>query len=313
MTALTPAQKERQRFARARAGQIRFGMQNYIETLGVIAIARAEEDHLALGYESWAAYVDGEFGDARIQLPPEMRRKAVEELRLAGASQREIGHTLGVSHTQVRRDLAGTNVPPEPARSPLVEAITGAIEEATERAETAGSVQGRTDPAQTGLAGPEEEADAPAASSHASSTAAAGDRVDAPAAAPEDHPDVNASDVPGDGAPSAGAPEHGGPATSPAGPPCENCGAEILPGQADAGYTRCDPCDPEGDHVDDGNGCKVCAAAAEAEGFHLGLSIGDGVIDCGECDGIAALLDVGRSLAEVLADAREHVAACRPA
>ncbi len=135
MTALTPQQKERQRFARSRAGQIRFGMQNYIETLGVIAMARAEADHITLGYESWQAYVDGEFGDARIQLPAEMRRKAVEELRLAGASHREIAHTVGVSHTQVKRDLGGTNVPPEAPRSALVEAMTGAIEDATERAQ----------------------------------------------------------------------------------------------------------------------------------------------------------------------------------
>lgn len=141
MTALTPQEKERQRNARARAGRIRLGIKDYINTLGWIAQARAENDHITLGYDSWQAYVDGEYGEARIQLPADMRRKAVEELRLAGASQREIGHTIGVSQTQVRRDLGEPKGSPEdhedidrPARSPLVAAMTGAIEEAQGRA-----------------------------------------------------------------------------------------------------------------------------------------------------------------------------------
>lgn len=105
MTALSENQKERQRAARARAGQIRFGMQNYIETLGVIAQARANNDHETLGYDSWAEYVDNEFGDGRLKLPSDMRQKAITELRLAGASQREIAHTVGVNQSTVSRAL----------------------------------------------------------------------------------------------------------------------------------------------------------------------------------------------------------------
>lgn len=299
MTALTPAQQERQRFARSRAGQIRFGMQNYIETLGVIAQARAESDHLTLGYDSWQAYVDGEFGDGRIQLPPDLRRKAVEELRLAGATQREIGHTLGVSAATVNRELAagvsdetpgGAGPVARPARSPLVEAMTGAIEDAGRRAE-------------------DHRADGPGGSHP-------------PAAAP-DHPASEPPCAPGDpvgvaaptgGAGSVPAPAAGGtaPPAAPS-PPCEKCGEPIAAGQAREGYTRCDECDPDGDHVDHGDGCHGCRVVAETDPAYV-LSFGENEhglhLECGECDGVVAHLKPGGGLPEVLAAAREHYQIC---
>lgn len=139
---------ERQKPARARAGQIRTGMRTYIETLGIIAMAYREGDHLTLGYESWDAYLEGEFNHQRVQLDPDMREKAITELRLGGLSQRAIATTLGVGRQTVadhHRDVALPR-PQEPARrvdgkaipsakSPLVEAIRGEIEGAAERAE----------------------------------------------------------------------------------------------------------------------------------------------------------------------------------
>ena len=151
MSALSPAQqavKDRQKVARSRASRIRIGTVGYLETLALIAAARAQDDHLTLGYKSWAEYVDGEYGAERLKLSPEMQQKAITELRLVGATQREIAHTLGVNQSNVSRALArddadaspdeiydrdGNIVPP--ARSDLVEAMTGAIEDAQERAE----------------------------------------------------------------------------------------------------------------------------------------------------------------------------------
>jgi len=92
---------------RARAGRIRQGIQSYISTLADVAAAYAERDWEVLGYESWEAYVDEEFGADRLRLTPEHRQKAVQELRLAGLSQRAIGSALGVSASTVNADLAG--------------------------------------------------------------------------------------------------------------------------------------------------------------------------------------------------------------
>lgn len=148
MTALTPGAvgRERRRPAIERASKIRTGIVNYLQTLGVIAEAYREQDHLTLGYDTWQAYIDAEFGAERLRLTPEHRRKAVEELRLSGLSTRAIGAAVGVSHPTVIADMkasGGQDLPPEvtgidgktyAAKSPLVEALTEAIEEAGEAA-----------------------------------------------------------------------------------------------------------------------------------------------------------------------------------
>lgn len=91
--------------ARARAGRIRQGIHNYLETLAEIAAAYAARDWDALGYADWDSYVDEEFGASRMRLPVEHRQKAVTELRLAGMSQRAIGSALGVDQKTVSNDL----------------------------------------------------------------------------------------------------------------------------------------------------------------------------------------------------------------
>ncbi len=96
-----------QELAQARAARIRAGIGAYIATLDDIAAAYAQRDWVALGYADWQAYVDGEYGAERLRLTPEHRAKAVQELRLAGMSQRAIGSALGVSVGTVNADLSG--------------------------------------------------------------------------------------------------------------------------------------------------------------------------------------------------------------
>jgi hypothetical protein len=255
MTALTPEVKARQKTARARAVRIRDGITSYIHTLGDIAIAHAEGDWKTLGYESWDDYVAKEFSADRVRLPVPQRQKAVEELRLAGLSNRAIAAAVNVAETTVRRDLAATNVAPiegeivdPPARSPLVEAMTGAIEDAEKRAEDHLAVAGPGEPADL-----QRSAEAAGAVGHPVPAA-----PDSGVAAPAEEVLPPASSEP-DPEPAAGEGEQGGPANSPAGPPCERCDGEILPGQAKAGYKRCDDCDPEGDHQADELGeCGRC-------------------------------------------------------
>lgn len=101
------ANKEDLAQARATASQIRQGIHNYLHTLTLIAKAHQQRHWKVLGYKDWQEYVDGEFGAERLRLPAEHRQKAVEELRLAGMSQRAIGSALGVDEKTVRNDLAG--------------------------------------------------------------------------------------------------------------------------------------------------------------------------------------------------------------
>lgn len=108
---------------RARAGRIRQGIQSYIHTLGDVAAAYADRDWEHLGYKTWDEYVDGEFGASRLQLSPEHRQKAVQELRLAGLSQRAIGEALGVGQATVSRTLAAGHPDGSPDGSPTQ--ITG--------------------------------------------------------------------------------------------------------------------------------------------------------------------------------------------
>jgi hypothetical protein len=141
----------------------------------------------------------------------------------------------------------------------------------------------RADTPGEGLAGPAPDAEQ---ASVASGTAAAGDRVDSSAAAP-DHPGTS-SGGPGEGAGSAPAPAAGGAAstTPPAapsspsgsategeagssagtgepapeqerseeGPTCESCAGPMAQDVWDAGFNRCGDCDPEGEFQE----CRSC-------------------------------------------------------
>lgn len=315
MTALTPDAKARQKTARARAYTIREGMRNYIATLAAVHAAWVEEDWRTLGYQTWQAYVDAEFGEERVQLPTDLRRKAVEELRLAGMSTRALADTLGVDRNTVKRDLdkVGALHPPaevrgadgktyRPARSPLVEAMTGAIEDAEKRAET------------PGVAAPAEGADARPASSRATSTAPEGGPTQPSSGAPTtDH--LASVAVAGPGEPVGDvqpSPATGGePATSPAGSPCEKCGINIGAGPAADGFMQCSHCDPDGEHVADADGiCRLCTAIATVPDAYLALVVAEGrnglYLKCSTCNQLVAHLLPGEQLPLVLVEAHRH-------
>lgn len=107
--------------ARARCERIRTGMESFIATRREVAAAYAARDWVTLGYESFDAYVEGEFSEARLKLSPDERREAVAELRLAGMSQPAIGSVLGVSQSTVRNDLAQLST-----STKLPDTVTGA-------------------------------------------------------------------------------------------------------------------------------------------------------------------------------------------
>lgn len=145
MTALDPVVKERQRSARSRVSRIRMGIVNYLETLALVAQAYQERDWETLGYDGWDAYVGGEFPADKLGIPAEHRQKAIEELRIAGLSTRAIAPVVGLHPSSVARQVS-RNATPEPvqgidgktyspARSPVVDAIKQAIDDATERAQ----------------------------------------------------------------------------------------------------------------------------------------------------------------------------------
>ncbi len=66
-------------------------------------VAYAHRDWLVLGYGSWFAYVDSEFGAELRQLSRDERPQAVADLRGQGMSTRQIGAALGVDQATVVR------------------------------------------------------------------------------------------------------------------------------------------------------------------------------------------------------------------
>lgn len=281
MTALSLEQKERLRRARSRAGHIRYGMQTIDDTIQHIARARAEGDHLTLGYDTWLDYVNGEFGADRVKLPIEKRNEYIQLLALAGASQRDIAGTVGVSQPTVQRALGRGDSDESPAEdvdagqddSPaLVAALKASIEDAASRAQghRAGPPVG-TDPAPSLNAGVDSsEGSTPA--QERTEQGGASWRTDL-----DDHreltPPGEADDVATGGIPSAD-PEPVPPTGSGSlnGPPCEKCGATIQREHWDLGYMRCEDCDPDGDHLADGYdnpGCRTCIATCPTCGQRL--------------------------------------------
>jgi len=94
--------------ARARADRIRSGMRVLAEWQQDVIAAYAARDWEALDYESWDAYLDGEYGEHRVRLPREQRREIVAGMSAAGMSTRAIGAAVGVDHKTVVNDRAAT-------------------------------------------------------------------------------------------------------------------------------------------------------------------------------------------------------------
>lgn len=80
-----------------------------------ITEAKEKDDHLALGFPSWAKYVSVEYTDALSRLDTEGRRIASLALSQTGMSSRAIAPIVGASQTTVVRDLqVNHNGSPEP-------------------------------------------------------------------------------------------------------------------------------------------------------------------------------------------------------
>lgn len=58
-----------------------------------------------LGYGSWDAMREAEYGDAAFMVPRRQRPELVARMRSAGLTQQQIADTAGVTHTTVQRDL----------------------------------------------------------------------------------------------------------------------------------------------------------------------------------------------------------------
>lgn len=63
-----------------------------------------------LGYPSWSAMREAEYGGAAFMVPAKNRPELVARIRAAGLTHQEIADTAGVSDETVRRDLQTTNV-----------------------------------------------------------------------------------------------------------------------------------------------------------------------------------------------------------
>ncbi|MBM7083624.1 hypothetical protein [Micromonospora humidisoli] len=95
--------------ARARADRIRQGLRDYLETVAEFALAFERGDWQVLGYPSWQAYLDGEYGADRLRVPEVHRTQAVATLRHVGMSTRAIGAALNISKATAAREVASVS------------------------------------------------------------------------------------------------------------------------------------------------------------------------------------------------------------
>lgn len=95
--------------ARARVRKIRDGFADVAGWVLTVTTAFALRDWEWLGYASWDAYTDAEYGDLREQLPPALRPQIVAAMRAENMDQRAIAAAVGVSQKTVSRDLIGSS------------------------------------------------------------------------------------------------------------------------------------------------------------------------------------------------------------
>jgi hypothetical protein len=118
-------------------------------------------DWQALGYASWDAYCDGEFGTSRIRLPREERREVVSSMREIGMSTRAIASATGMSPRTAAREVAA-GVPNGTADTEPVTGTDGKTYTQPERPRATAMSQGDLDALNTPPAtSPAEPADTP--------------------------------------------------------------------------------------------------------------------------------------------------------
>lgn len=67
------------------------------------------EAWVTLGYTSWTAMREAEYGDAAFMVPSRQRPELVQRMRAKGLTQQEIADTAGIDRRTVIRDLNVTN------------------------------------------------------------------------------------------------------------------------------------------------------------------------------------------------------------
>lgn len=97
--AIEPMSKEE---AQAATQRVRLALNMAVESAAELYHRQGWQ---ALGYESWEAFCDGEFG-TKLKLAVGERQELVGSLRRAGMSTRAIGKMLGVGKGTVARDAA---------------------------------------------------------------------------------------------------------------------------------------------------------------------------------------------------------------
>lgn len=131
--------------ASARANRIRVGLVAIATFADDVKAAWAARDWAALGYESWQAYAEGEFGEGRLPaVSREQRRELVADLRGASMSTRAIAAVLSVHHDTVASDLKPGVGNPTPEH---MERITGADGKSYSASRLAPTAQPRPAPA----------------------------------------------------------------------------------------------------------------------------------------------------------------------
>ena len=81
------------------------------EVQAILDEARTSKDHLALGYQSWTAYMLGEYAGLLAELKSGNRREVVSSLTAAGMSTRAIAGVVGTSQKTVVKDLQSQVIP----------------------------------------------------------------------------------------------------------------------------------------------------------------------------------------------------------
>ena len=105
--------------AKRRVDRVKSGVERIWDDLVVLYRERAWS---VLGYQSWDALCDAEFGGTRIALPRQQRQEVVCDLRESGMSTRAIASAVGVDHSTVVRDIGATGAS-APVETPAT--ITG--------------------------------------------------------------------------------------------------------------------------------------------------------------------------------------------
>ena len=110
--------------AQTRADMIRAEFDSLVKHLEnaveLLMQALREQDHVALGYDSWGDYVHAQLGTHLLKLDKTARRALTRQLTSAGMSTRQIAPITNVSKATAARDAASTEASQASGDEPTV-------------------------------------------------------------------------------------------------------------------------------------------------------------------------------------------------